>query len=91
VRRIGCRKLTQRLGFHQLHLLHATQQALAGGGRAAGTASQDQHLAQAIFERLDPLRNSGRSQRQSLCGGVEAAFSQYGGEGGQLGIQQRHG
>ena len=84
-------EVRQRLGFQRLHRPHAPQQLLAGGRGPAWRLAHDDDLAEAVLQRLDPLRDGRRRDREAACRGFEAAFFQYGGEGGQLGVDEVHG
>jgi len=55
-----------------------------------GILADQQHLAQAVLQRLDPLRQRRRADRQAARGGLETAFFQHRSKGGQLRVYQIH-
>ena len=81
----------QRLGLQRLHRPHPAQQPFAGAGGAARRLAHHQDLAEPVFQRLDPLRHRRGGDRQPPRRGLETAFLEHGGEGGQLRVEQVHG
>ena len=65
-------------------------EAAAEFGAGAGFGPRHELGPGAGFERLDALRDGGLGEAEILCGRLEPAVAQDGGEGGELGGVEMH-
>lgn len=82
----GLGEMAEELGFQHADMVHVAAEPGAGLGCRAGRAAGDEHEAEAVFQRLDALRDGGGRDMQRRGGAVEAAGADDSGDGEGGGI-----